>query len=211
MLRHAFAALALVATPATAATYTLDLTGMIANMTSGSFTFNNIDFQAGGLTLSDITPFTVEAGDTIQFTVALDGSFVVPKSFATPGYAQFVGINFDAMIPPIEPVATSGVLNLTGLVGDLPNPQPAGCGNCVGLIGGRAFGEAFSFTGLFGSAVIDALAAPYEITSVSISYQINPTPFAAVPEPATWALMIGGFFLSGGLVRARRPRARVTA
>ena len=35
----------------------------------------------------------------------------------------------------------------------------------------------------------------------------RPAPIAvtAVPEPATWALMILGFGLSGGALRARRP------
>ena len=27
---------------------------------------------------------------------------------------------------------------------------------------------------------------------------------ARVPEPATWALLIGGFFMAGGMVRSRR-------
>lgn len=208
MLRFAFAVLALAASPAAAVTYTLNLTGTAANTTSGNFTFDGIDFAFGNLTLDDITPFTVEAGDSIDFTITLDGSFVVPKSFATPGYAQFVGVNFNGIDAPVEPVSVTGTLNFAGLVGDLPSSQTAGCGNCIALLGGRSFGDAFSFTGITGSLTIDTLAAPYEVNSVSLSYQINPTPFA-VPEPASWALMIGGFFVTGGMVRARRRLAPV--
>lgn len=212
MLRTALLTLTLVAAPATAATYTVDLTGVIANTIVNNFTFAGIAFQSGGLELTGFTPFTVEQGDDIVFTIALDGSFVVPKSFATPGYGQFFGVNFNnSSTQPVEPVNTTGTILFSGLTGDFGNPALAGCGNCIGLIAGRPFGEAFGLTGASGTGLIDTLAAPFEITSISISYQINPSAFNAVPEPATWAMMIGGFFLSGGLVRARRPRARVTA
>ena len=211
MFRTAFAALTLVAGPAAAVTYTVNLTGIVANTIVNNFTFNGIAFQSGGLELSGFTPFTVAQGDDIVFTIALDGSFVVPKSFATPNYAQFFGVNFNNFDPPLEPVNTTGTILFSGLTGDFPNPAAAGCGNCVGLIAGRSFGDAFSLTGASGTALIDTLAAPYEITSISISYQINPNEFNAVPEPATWALMIGGFFLAGGVVRTRRPLARVAA
>ncbi|MFI4966753.1 MAG: PEPxxWA-CTERM sorting domain-containing protein [Caulobacterales bacterium] len=36
-------------------------------------------------------------------------------------------------------------------------------------------------------------------------------PFAAVPEPASWALMIGGFGMVGGLLRRRRTQPALPA
>lgn len=44
----------------------------------------------------------------------------------------------------------------------------------------------------------------------SVNYQgglLNLVPTAAVPEPATWALMIGGFGLAGAMLRRRRTLA----
>lgn len=212
MLRTALIAFTLAAAPATAATYTIDLTGVVANTIVNNFTFGGIAFQSGGLELTGFTPFTVEQGDDIVFTISLDGSFVVPKSFETPGYGQFFGVNFNnSATQPVEPVNTTGTILFSGLTGDFTNPASAGCGNCIGLIAGRPFGEAFSLTGASGTGLIDTLAEPFEITSISISYQINPSQFNAVPEPATWALMIGGFFLAGGAVRARKSVVRTAA
>ena len=34
---------------------------------------------------------------------------------------------------------------------------------------------------------------------------------SAVPEPASWAMMLSGFALVGGIVRRRTPRNTVTA
>ena len=34
-------------------------------------------------------------------------------------------------------------------------------------------------------------------------------PAGAVPEPATWAMMIGGFGLAGGALRARRRKGKL--
>lgn len=42
------------------------------------------------------------------------------------------------------------------------------------------------------------------------SLTISDTPFAAVPEPATWALMIAGFGLIGATLR-QRPRTEATS
>lgn len=40
--------------------------------------------------------------------------------------------------------------------------------------------------------------------TVSLTYIFEPAATAPVPEPATWALMIGGFGLAGGAMRTRR-------
>ena len=194
----------LAAAPAAAMTFTLNLSGVVANTTVNNFSFGGYDFQSGSLELTGFDPFTLDAGDSIDATVTLDGAFVVPASVATP-YAQFVGFNLNG---PIDPTFASmtGSLTLVGLVGDPPNPLSSGCGNCTALIGGRPFGNFFSFTGLIATGTVDTLDAPRLINSISIGYQVNPglTP-PAVPEPATWALLLGGFGLTG--VAARRRRA----
>jgi hypothetical protein len=64
-------------------------------------------------------------------------------------------------------------------------------------------GAAGALTSLFG--------AP-NLSGVQVGFaSVNPTLSAAVPEPASWAMMIGGFGLIGmGLRRRRTARATVT-
>ncbi|GEM_PF-3319695 len=65
---------------------------------------------------------------------------------------------------------------------------------------------------LVGEGLLDARNAPY---SASVSLPTTPVPTdpttPAVPEPASWAMMIGGLGLAGGALRARRSRVRVAA
>jgi hypothetical protein len=42
------------------------------------------------------------------------------------------------------------------------------------------------------------------------SLSFTPATVAAIPEPATWAMMLGGFGMVGGAMRARRRKERVT-
>lgn len=191
------------AVPATAVTVTLNLAGAVANTQVSNFTFGGYDFQSGYLTLTGFTPFTVDAGDIIDATVTLDGALAVSASIAIPSYAQFLGLNLDGPLDPLF-ASSSGSLLLSGLLGDLPNPTAAGC-SCTSFIGGRASGSSFSFTGLTGGGTIDTLDAPRLIDRISISYQVNP---GAVPEPATWALLIGGFAGIGVAVRRQRSILR---
>ena len=51
--------------------------------------------------------------------------------------------------------------------------------------------------------------APYEINSITVSYQVNNN--AAVPEPASWALMITGFGGAGLMIRRRRQHGQPVA
>ena len=49
----------------------------------------------------------------------------------------------------------------------------------------------------------------YDVGLDNIAFDVRGIAAPGVPEPATWALMIGGFFVVGGAVRAKRPLARV--
>ncbi|OJY67540.1 MAG: hypothetical protein BGP16_03185 [Sphingobium sp. 66-54] len=57
---------------------------------------------------------------------------------------------------------------------------------------------------LVDAGLLDARSAPY---SASVTLPTTP----AVPEPASWAMMICGFGLAGGALRARRGNMRIAA
>ena len=96
--------------------------------------------------------------------------------------------------------------------------------NCAGASGGVAIGASTSgtFTLKFGS-VLDKII----MSNFTVRYQgINSTTYGmsgasasgvpvgvttAVPEPATWAMMIGGFGLLGAVVRRRRRTGAAAA
>lgn len=79
-------------------------------------------------------------------------------------------------------------------------------------LGGTAFGPAFVNAGAFGYTVYSGtVVAPTSNATLSFSFRQDPSfwnfddvSLAAVPEPATWALMIGGFAMTGFAMRRRR-------
>jgi hypothetical protein len=66
----------------------------------------------------------------------------------------------------------------------------------------REFGQYGSM--LVAEGTLDARNAPY-----SASVQLPTSPVPTVPEPATWAMMLGGFGLAGMAMRRRSARVAV--
>ena len=66
--------------------------------------------------------------------------------------------------------------------------------------------NAITFTGLRQIITInsDDLGQPREYTRVALTYLTGSV--GAVPEPASWAMMIAGFALAGGSMRRRSMR-----
>jgi len=60
---------------------------------------------------------------------------------------------------------------------------------------------------------IDPMGSPVKVTVSGVTSvapgTLQPTP-GAVPEPATWAMMIGGFGMVGGAMRSARRRTKTT-
>jgi hypothetical protein len=206
--RSLFAGLAIAALAAAsqagAATYTIEATGELAETTFDAFVAGSRSYQTGRLIL-DVQgglPFELVDGDTIEFSISLDGFFGVPASAE-----QFFGVNFDGAGDQQAAGASNTGSILFENSGLAVNPVGAGCSNCLSVIyfGGNA--QAFQFDGLTGSTVV-TLTSPYTVEQLSISYQVS-EPFNAVPEPAAWAMMIAGFGLVGGLARRRATRANL--
>lgn len=90
--------------------------------------------------------------------------------------------------------STSGV-RYTGSGNAVTIGTPLVADSNLTILNGR--GASYAFTGIsnFGRSF-----------NGSLSYTVN----AAVPEPATWAMMIGGFGAIGGAMRYRRRKASVS-
>lgn len=63
------------------------------------------------------------------------------------------------------------------------------------------------FLGFIGSGVTSATITGTDFFAVGDFYVAKPVSVDAVPEPASWALMIGGFGLVGGALRRRKAVA----
>lgn len=197
---------------ASAATFTLNLTGIVSNGTFNDFDIGTSHFRTFNLALSSFDPILLTQGDVINATITLDRVFTVPASGE-----QFVGLNFfqGNFGSPPDPDTTNNsgtttYFNSTGPTGRVSDTALSGCGNCLSAITFQAPGGAFSFDSLHISQTITGLAAPFTIDNASLSYQLRDLA-ATVPEPGSWAMMISGFGLLGGALRRRRVSRPILA
>ena len=77
----------------------------------------------------------------------------------------------------------------------------------VGIhVGGKGGGQTTFYKFDAGVAGLDAFTLNLDRSSGAVLYSTgDPTP--GVPEPASWAMMLGGFGLVGGALRSRRKAA----
>jgi hypothetical protein len=98
----------------------------------------------------------------------------------------------------LEPLVTSNDWKYSTLGGDIFNPNGSGTFS-VALVAGHTykmslanFGNVFNPT--YGIAVEGSATS-------NVQWHID---YSAAPEPASWAMMLGGFGLIGGTIRSRR-------
>ena len=190
-LAFAAAAAVLTATPASAATivgtFGASIVGVAADTPSIGLdtTFTNSLFSIVGSATGDLS--------------VLPGSFftVSPVKATTGTNVSFNGA-FGSFLGTVNMAAVGGTLeNRTVSVFALGTFTPAGA---LSSFSAGASSLTFSFTQTGG---------PNSAVSGSFSLASPPADVPEIPEPATWALMIGGFGLVGGMAR-RRVAARVT-
>ena len=107
---------------------------------------------------------------------------------------------------------------------DLPNGERYGCGvHAFTSCTYRAAGQILKLEGLingirgeyFWNETPQVLRPPDLIIGVAIppvvleEYEPRISPPLNVPEPASWAMMLGGFGLAGAAMRYRRPTGRM--
>jgi hypothetical protein len=192
---------------AQAATFDVTLSGVVGDtaFTTADVPGTHIDF--GFLELTDNTPVTISEGDTVNATVNLDTIFKIPGSVDL----------------------TSISLNLFGT--DFPDVNTGSGGTISLLLGGNLVATATFPTGettrgqIFtqvnigppGNGEIDfdsitASITPYDLGGNTVTLNQGEIEYAlfrstAVPEPASWALMLVGFGGLGGVLRSVRRRA----
>jgi hypothetical protein len=221
MKRWAAAAViaALTTTPAMAATYTLTLTGVLDDVVTSTFDFGVDELTFSSLELTGFTPFTLNSGDVIDFTVNFTGFFQGNAPFdgfvigpATEGgYGQLFAVNFGRLdnVDPINASVGGPDGSFIDASGDLAGISLAGgCGNCLSPIMGRSPGPfgGFMFKGLIASTTV-TLDGSYTVDRINFSSQVQTGFEAAIPEPASWAMLIAGFGLVGAIARRRRGAA----
>ena len=184
------------------------------NPATGSVSGGLYTFQQGaGLALTSQLPGSVY---TIDMSVSFD---------AVDGYRKLVSFN--------DLGSDAGLYILNGTLNLFPEPDTSGAvvtagvpfdvsisRNAAGLVTGYVNGvQELSYqdtTGAFTASTAlyflrDDTDQNREDSSGSADYikiYDTATATAAVPEPATWAMMLGGFGLIGGAMRRRRTTVR---
>ena len=163
----------------------------------------------------DATWLSADAG-TVDFTWGWDiqapaGVMLAETNTVTPNWSYtFVASGNGRFFGTYDVVGSGDTFGLQPLYGvdDLPfGPMgggindPTGSGTfSVDLVSGQTYTMSVrNFGNLTNGGGLTAVGSAAAQFDWNIDYQS-----AAVPEPATWALMIGGFGLAGGMLRRRR-------
>jgi hypothetical protein len=185
----------------------IDLQGDISAFNEFQQDFGGLHFDQFLLTLTGLdnsNAFTVSQGDEVDATVSLNGLLTVPLSKVRTDLIFYLfGTGFSGS------TGMHGVLNFyDGAV--LVNSFGYSSGSTGQLAGFAAVfppdNGAFSFDSFTATLLIDTLSSPVTLNGSGFQYALVSNA-VAVPEPATWAMMLLGFGLLGAGMRSRRRRS----
>jgi PEP-CTERM motif len=190
-----------------AAIYSLDLTGTVSSGTSANVTFAGHRFDFFSISLSGFDPLTLVAGDEVRASITLDQSLTVPSAFFRNGTRLF-------LINSSYPATSTGVSGTTEFFNGgspfLLSPSGGGTSGAVANQYNNALGNSFTFDFVQSNFIVDSLSDPsLFVDRAVLDYFLDNPAMSGVPEPASWALMLGGFGLVGTAMR-RRTRMTVT-
>jgi hypothetical protein len=189
---------------ANAADFTINLFGDPAFGSNSSQVFNNTLFEQYVLSLSGLegqNSITVDTGDTITANVTLASVFTLPASVSFTSFALLPsGDNF-----PLGDTGATGYIEFF-LAGNSVF-STTGSATSSSQIPMAVFvtppdNIAYNFDSFTAVFTIDAVGGPATLDQAVMTYNLASP--AAVPEPATWAMMIIGFGGVGALMRRRR-------
>jgi hypothetical protein len=204
----AIAAILALASQASATTYSLDLTGDTSGFTESMFEFNGSHYDEFSLALSGLNSsnaITVSQGDTIESTVDLNAIYTIPASQQHTDFLQYL----TSSTFPNENTGVDGTFNLYDLGVEVASYGYSSTSSGILASYAALFppqNGAIQFDSFTNDLTINDLATPATLDGSSFEYAlVSP----GVPEPASWALMLVGFGVTGGLVRRRAARAAV--
>lgn len=203
-------AMMFVATPAFASSVPVASYDM-PNGGSGSYHYWDLNYTGAGATSTDGAALSGGLGDLTDGVVAPAAWYVVENGAGT---GPWVGWNSPVTLNPIVTFNFSGAPTITAISVHLDN---SGAGGVFAPTAILIDGISTAFTapaGTFGWVNFTGL----NLTGGSHTLQFNQSPgqwvfvsevtfdgqAGAVPEPASWALMIAGFALVGATLRRRR-------
>lgn len=166
----------------------------------------------------------VESGGTLVLTPWAGLNFSVPANlqvFANGGSPD-IGTSFPGatVLDPSNPLLAGVSFPAAGSasVGRI-----GGIGFVTGAAGVAAYGDGTALLGTRTFGTGNIVGVNLQVITSDSGYQVVNQPWAAammnnavnfgvaaaVPEPATWAMMIGGFGMVGGAMRSSRRQAKV--
>jgi PEP-CTERM motif len=194
---------------AQAATFAVSLTGNVANFSNSQFNFGGLHFNNFGLGLSGLdssNAFTVAQGDEINSTVTLDQLYTISTSIVRTDLLQFFfGTGFSGAGTQVT--SQFDFYNGATLVNSFSTISSTSNALASFAAVFPPNNGAFTFDSFTNHVVIDILDQPATLDSSSFNYSLVSN---AVPEPASWALMIAGFGLVGSAARRRQRTVSVT-
>lgn len=191
---------------AQAATYILNLTGVVSSGTTATVNGFGFQFNFFSIALQGFTPITLAVGDDVQANIVLDQSLTVPTASAGNFVRLFL---INTSYPPTS-TGTSGTTELFNAnVSIATGASGGGTSSAVVNSYFNPSGSSFVFDSVQSNFLVTSLSDPtLTVDYASLDYVLR-TPLSAVPEPASWALMLGGFGLVGSAMR-RRAKFTVT-
>ncbi len=193
---------------AQAATFALTLTGNVGNFTNFQQDAFGLHFDRYFLNLDGLNndnAITVNQGDQINSVVTLDQLLTIPLSQVRTDLLQYLfGSGFSG-----GGTQVSGTFNFydgATLVNSFNYASSTSSQLASFAVAFPPNNGSFSFDSFTNDLTIDTLDQPATLSSTAFNYNLVSN---AVPEPASWALMLGGFGLVGSAMR-RRARVAVT-
>jgi hypothetical protein len=194
------------ASQAHATDFMLSLTGTTSNFSentsrSGGLEYDDFYLALDGLDSSNA--ITVSQGDTIESTVNLDNLYLIPASQQHTDFLQYL----TSSTFPSEKTGVSGTFSLYNQGVEVASFGYGSTSSNILSSYAALFppaNGALLFNSFTNDLTIDTLATPATLDGSAFNYTLVNN---AVPEPASWALMLVGFGMMGALARRRTARA----
>jgi len=149
--------------------------------------------------LSDISPTAIDCKGRFTGNVLSNNSSditIQKNALAALGY-NWDGTGFGAL-PKLSPLGGATSIDFPGLLHGI---------TFVGIHVGGPGGGTTSFYKFDAGTSLDAFTLHLTRSSGAVLYLTGTPDTGAVPEPASWALMVGGFGMIGGALRSHKKSA----